>query len=313
VINQANSDVRASNDDLQRAYRYCQDKVKAHYENFPVASLLLPRRLRKPISAIYAFARTADDFADEGDASAEQRIASLQALELQVSSLQGHCTHHDPMLLALDHCISVHRLPLSLFLDLLSAFKQDVTCTRYQRYEEVLDYCRRSANPIGRLLLHLTGHANQENLRLSDNICSALQIINFLQDMRQDIEENQRIYMPMEDLKHFQVDDGHFRDGRCDNAMRQLFDFELARAKALLLQGSELGLMIRGRFGMQLRMMIGGGIMVCQHLEKLDNCFDRPRLMRRDWLSLFKYAIMPSSFKTALASVPVSTSTLQSL
>jgi len=294
-------------DSLAQAYRYCQLQVKSHYENFPVASLLLPRHLRNPIAAIYTFARRADDIADEGDASSGHRIDELNRLAQALQQLDTSANLADPMLIALNDTIHRYQLPIELFHDLLSAFSQDVTTTRYQTFDDVLDYCRRSANPIGRLLLYLTNQANTENLQHSDCICSALQIINFLQDMHQDMEENGRIYMPLQDLHRFQVNELHFRDAKCDVAMQRLFKYEVERAKSLLLQGASLGLRVGGRFGMQLRMMIGGGLLVCQHLENLNNCFDRPRLRRRDWFRLVKYAIMTSNFEKAIKPASIST------
>jgi len=287
-------------DTVARAYRQCRNLVKSHYENFPVATLLLPRQLRNPIAAIYSFARTADDIADEGDLSGQARIAALRLFGEKLDGLKLDNDEHEYIFIAVADTVQQFGLPQYLFHDLLSAFTQDVTTKRYANYDELLDYCRRSANPVGRLLLYLTGQASDENLRHSDCICSALQLINFLQDMHQDKLENDRIYMPLHDLARFEVSERHFQDAISDHTMNRLFEFEVERAKALLLQGASLGLRLNGRFGMQLRMMIGGGMMICQHLEKLKNCFDRPRLTRRDWLSLLKYAIMPSSFEKAI-------------
>ena len=182
---------------LKEAYAYCQKLVRSHYENFPVASLLLPKRLRMPIAVIYAFARTADDFADEGDYDQHQRLQKLLDYNNKLDQIaSGYIPTNDLLFLAVAHIISDNHLPISLFKDLISAFQQDVTKQRYSSYQEVLYYCQRSANPIGRLLLHLIGEATPENLVQSDAICTALQIINFLQDIGQDYNENNRIYLP---------------------------------------------------------------------------------------------------------------------
>lgn len=286
----------STHDAVRDAYAHCRQIVKNHYENFPVASLLLPKPLRDPIAAIYAFARRADDFADEGSDPPQQRLQDLDSMDQQLRQLANGESVADPVFVALNDAIQRHQLPLPLFHDLISAFKQDVHCKRYPDFDSVLDYCRRSANPIGRLLLYLTGQASAQNLSDSDKICSALQVINFLQDMQQDMLENQRIYMPLCDLERFRVSEAHFQNAIADKAMHELFDFELARAKNLLLQGAALGSRIGGRFGMQLRMMIGGGLRVCKQLAALENCFDRPRLRRSDWLILAKYAIMPRTY-----------------
>ncbi|HEY0269177.1 MAG TPA: squalene/phytoene synthase family protein, partial [Methyloradius sp.] len=154
--------------------------ASTHYENFPVASILLPMRLRKPIGLIYAFARQADDFADEGDLTPEQRLELLNGFKLELDKISHNQATDSALFTALNAMIKQHNLPLVPFYDLLDAFSQDVVKSRYENFGEVMDYCRRSANPVGRLLLHLYGYATPRNIGLSDAICSALQIINFL-------------------------------------------------------------------------------------------------------------------------------------
>jgi squalene synthase HpnC len=190
---------------LETAYRHCERLARSHCENFPVASWLLPRRLRRPIAVIYAFARTADDFADEGHYSAAQRLALLNGYGAKLQQLERGEATDDPLFIALADVIARYQLPLQLFYDLLSAFAQDVTKKRYTDFGELLDYCRRSANPVGRLLLHLSGNASAENLQLSDKICSALQLINFYQDLAQDFAENERIYLIYVVIRRFCV------------------------------------------------------------------------------------------------------------
>lgn len=157
-----------------------------HYENFPVASLLLPAELRRPIEVIYRFARSADDIADEGDASPDERLAGLNAYRAELDRIAAGSVPLTPLFVALAEVIAANKLPIQLFRDLLDAFAQDVVKTRYADYPELLDYCRRSANPVGRLVLHLFGRTEPEHLEQSDCICTALQLINFWQDVAVD-------------------------------------------------------------------------------------------------------------------------------
>ena len=284
---------------INNAYQFCQNLAKRHYENFPVASILLPKNIRYPIAAIYAFARTADDFADEGEQDAAQRSALLSGYEEELEQINAAHTQSsnqpssNKIFVALSHCIKTHQLPLQNFRDLLSAFQQDVNTIRYQNFDEVLDYCSRSANPIGRLLLKLHGQATDKNIQLSDSICTALQLINFLQDIYQDIQENNRIYIPVDEMRQFNVTESQLKQRVSDQNMGKLFKLQLHRAQRLMQQGSALGQNIDGRFGLQLRLMIAGGLAICQRLERLEaDYFERPRLRRRDWFAMFKYAII---------------------
>lgn len=270
----------------QKAYQYCLEIVRSHYENFPVASLLLPRTLRQPIAVIYAFARSADDFADEGQLSEQQRLEKLNAYSQQLEAL-GKTQATDPIFIALNDVINRHQLPLPLFNDLLTAFKQDVTKKRYANFTEVLNYCQHSANPVGRLLLHLIHQATPENLQRSDAICSALQLINFLQDIHQDYDENNRIYFPQDEMLQWGVNETMIKQQQSDDAMRSLVNQQLQRAKTMMLSGAPLGNRIPGRFGLQLRMMINGGLQVLKLLEnQQQNVFSRPRLNTRDWFTI---------------------------
>ena len=277
---------------LEQAYHYCLQRVQQHYENFPVASLLLPKTLRRPISVIYCFARNADDFADEGDASAQQRLAQLDDYSQKLRAISsGNEATRDPVFLALADVIKNHQLPLQLFEDLLLAFRQDVIKTRYSNYEQVLDYCSHSANPVGRLLLHLTAQDSALNLQRSDAICSALQLINFLQDLAQDYDENNRIYLPQDEMQRYGVSEQHLRNKTSDQAFGQLIKFQIARTRELMLSGALLGNNIPGRFGLQLRMMINGGLQVLQLLDRQEDFFSRPRLKTVHWLNILWHAI----------------------
>ena len=272
---------------LRDAYAHCMRMARSHYENFPVASVFLPKHLREPISVIYAFARTADDFADEGDALPTVRLAQLNTYVNYLDMLKLGATVDNPIFIALDDVIKKHNLPLELFYDLLTAFSMDVTQRRYASQAEVLHYCRYSANPIGRLLLHLYKLATPVNVAQSDAVCSALQIINFLQDITQDYHEQGRIYFPQDDMARFGVSEEHIRTAHTDAAMRVLMSHVIERTRQMMLFGAPLGNILPGRIGFELRMTIQGGLCVLNALQKQhDNVFARPRLGVGDWLKI---------------------------
>ncbi|MDT3671194.1 MAG: squalene synthase HpnC [Aromatoleum sp.] len=259
-----------------------------HYENFPVASLLLPARLREPVEAIYAFARSADDIADEGDAPAAERHrclddyrAALDAIERGEAPAESELA---PMFARLARNIHAHGLPIGLCRDLVDAFTQDIDKTRYIDFAELADYCRRSANPVGRLLLHLYHAATPDNLRLSDRICTSLQLINFWQDVAID-RDKRRIYLPLDEMAHFGVTEADLEASRCDDAWRALMAFQVQRARAMMLDGAPLARRLPGRIGWELRLMVLGGLRILERIEAAD--YDvfrrRPTLVRGDW------------------------------
>lgn len=273
---------------LEQAYDHCRNLAKRHYENFPVASYLLPRESRDAVAVIYAFAREADDFADEGEHGTAHRLALLDGYADALEQLaEGDYSGDNPVFIALGDVIRRHRLPLQLFHDLLSAFRQDVTKTRYRDFAELLDYCRRSANPVGRLMLHLNRRADEETLELSDNICSALQLINFLQDIEQDYRENNRIYLPQDEMEAFGVSENDIAESRSSAALVRLFDSQLARSAEMLHDGSRLGSLLDGRFGLEIRLIIEAGWRVTEKLaEHGGKLFTRPRLAKSDYLRI---------------------------
>src|SRR5438067_81121 len=258
-----------------------------HYENFPVASILLPRRLVPAVEAIYAFARSADDLADEGDALPEARLAALQAYDAALDGIAAGQPPDTPMFRRLAGVLQEYALPLELLRDLLSAFRQDVVTTRYADFSSLLDYCRRSANPVGRLMLGLYGSADASNLRESDAVCTALQLINFWQDVAIDIDKG-RIYLPQEDLARFNVSEDDIRRARTGPAWEALMAFEVARARALMLEGAPLATRLPGRIGWELRLVVQGGLRILEAIEqaRYDVFRRRPQLRRRDWLVL---------------------------
>jgi squalene synthase HpnC len=265
-----------------------------HYENFPVASVVMPAHLRRPIAAIYHFARSADDIADEGDASAPQRLAQLAAYGRALDALARGETPLDPLFVALQRAIREHDLPIGLFHDLLSAFSQDVVKTRYATFAELLDYCRRSADPIGRLLLHLFGTTDAQSLSRSDAICSALQLINFWQDVAID-QRKQRIYLPQEDLERFGVGEAQIAAGDTSGAWSALMRFQVARARAMLESGAPLARQLRGRIGLELALVVQGGLRVLEKLDAVDgDVFKRRPVLRPwDWMLMLTRALAP--------------------
>jgi squalene synthase HpnC len=258
-----------------------------HYENFPVASFLLPRRLVPAVEAIYAFARSADDLADEGDAQPAERLAALAAYNAQLDRIAAGQPYADPMFARLAAVVAQYRLPLQPLRDLLSAFSQDVVTTRYADFPTLLDYCRRSANPVGRLMLALYGVAGERDLRESDAICTALQLINFWQDVAIDIAKG-RIYIPQDSLARFGVTEQDIEQGRVGPAWRALMAFEVGRARSLITSGAPLALRLPGRIGWELRMVVQGGLRILEMIERVD--YDvfrrRPKLAAPDWLAV---------------------------
>jgi len=255
-----------------------------HYENFPVASVLLPAALRHPISVIYRFARSADDFADEGELPANERLALLDNYRQELRRLEAGLAPIQALFVELGRVAGEYRLPWQLFHDLLDAFSQDVVKKRYASYAELLDYCRRSANPVGRLLLHLFGAADPDKLQQSDAICSSLQLINFWQDVAIDWRKD-RIYLPQDEMARFGVSEAHIAGRRCDDAWRALLGFQVERTRAMFLGGAPLGRRLPGRIGLEIRATVHGGLRV---LDKLDAVrFDvfrrRPVLEWYDW------------------------------
>ena len=258
-----------------------------HYENFPVASLLLPAALRAPVEVIYRFARSADDFADEGSDPAEVRLQKLQRYREQLDAPA------EPLFHQVRKIVREHELPLQLFRDLLDAFAQDVTRKRYADYAEVLDYCRRSANPVGRLLLHLFKRTTESNLRQSDAICSALQLVNFWQDVEIDYAKDRRIYLPQDEMARHGVSEQHLAEKRCDDAWRSLLSFQVDRTRELMLSGAPLGRALPGRIGLEIRATVQGGLRILDKIQAAgyDVFRRRPVLRAFDWPLLLLRAV----------------------
>ncbi|HJQ67962.1 MAG TPA: squalene synthase HpnC [Blastocatellia bacterium] len=259
-------DIVARRWSVEESFEYCEQLARAHYENFPVGSALVPKRLRKHFYSIYAFARTADDFADEGAGlTAEQRLAQLSAWREQLHlAFDGAATH--PVFVALRQTRSSFDLPVSLFDDLLSAFSQDVRVRRYESFEQLLDYCRRSANPVGRLILLLFGYTETALHERSDDICTALQLANHWQDVAVDLQKD-RVYLPAEDLEKFGVTVDELKAGSIGENFSNLMRFEVERAREFFVRGKPLCGAVGGRLGLELRAVWLGGRRILDRIE----------------------------------------------
>jgi squalene synthase HpnC len=264
-----------------------------HYENFPVASLLLPAPFREPVEVIYRFARSADDFADEGSDPPDIRLAKLNRYHARLGLIERGAPVEDPLFRDLARIVRQHALPLQPFRDLLDAFAQDVTRKRYASFAEVADYCRRSANPVGRLLLHVFKRTSESDLRASDAICSALQLINFWQDVDIDYTRDRRIYLPQDEMARHGVTERHLAEKRCDAAFRTLMEFQVARSRRMMLSGAPLGRTLTGRIGLEIRATVQGGLRILDKIEAAD--YDvfrrRPVLKVFDWPVLLLRAL----------------------
>lgn len=258
-----------------------------HYENFPVASLLLPAPLREPVEVIYRFARSADDFADEGNDPPQTRLQKLADYRAQLAAAST------PLFRDVEKIIREHGLPVQLFADLLDAFTQDVTHKRYADFPQLMEYCRRSANPVGRLLLHLFKRTSDLELRQSDAICSALQLINHWQDVDVDYVKDNRVYLPQDDMARFGVSERHLREKICDPAWQALMKFQVERARNLILQGAPLGRALPGRAGLEIRATVQGGLRILEKIERVgyDVFRRRPILTPLDWPMLLLRAV----------------------
>ncbi len=257
-----------------------------HYENFPVASWLCPPALRPAVRAIYAYARTADDIADEGAAGCAERLGALAAYEADLHAIASGRPPSprwravfEPLAVAIQR----HGLPLPLLTDLLSAFRQDLVQPSYVDRAELPDYCRRSANPIGRLLLHLYGIADAQALRESDAICTALQLANFWQDLSVDTRRG-RLYIPLADGARHGVKPESLLAREDSPAARSLIAEMVDWARSLMMEGAPLVHRIGGRAGWELRLVVQGGLRILQRIERagFDSLVRRHTLLWHD-------------------------------
>jgi len=252
---------------LEAAREYCRRLARSHYENFSVASWFLPARLRQHFFNLYAYCRISDDLGDEvGDT-----VASLQLLDEWEGELNacydGQPRH--PVFVALAETVRMFEIPKQEFADLLTAFRQDQTVTRYESLGDLLGYCRNSANPVGHLVLYLCGYKDEERQRLSDYTCTALQLANFWQDVTADYAKG-RIYLPLEDLRRFGVSEEEIRDGRNTPAFREMMRFEVARAREWFKQGLPLVRKVSPELAVDIELFSRGGLEILNAIERRD-------------------------------------------
>ncbi len=284
---------------LEEAYRLCLAAARAHYENFPVASLLLPRRLRRHVAAVYAFARRADDIADEGDAPPERREAEMNALrDAFLASLSGRA--EDPVLYALSATVKEFDLPRGLFLDLLDAFAQDIRVTEYQTFDQLLDYCRRSANPIGRILLLLFRCGDERTFVLSDALCTGLQLANFWQDVAVDLRKP-RIYIPREEMERFGVSRADLETAPVPERVRLLVARMVERTRPFFEAARSLPAMVPLRLSLELNATWRGGVKILDAIARggYDPVSRRPALRRRDKVFILHSSLFPLARRNA--------------
>ena len=285
--------------DVSEAYAACLDDARRHYENFPVASILVPKAQRPHIAAVYAFARAADDFADEGARTIDerQRLLDLWLRRLREAAATGQSSrapepgeprHTQAIFTAVGATMRVHALPLRPFEDLLSAFRQDTDTTRYASWDDVLDYCRRSANPVGRLVLRIFGYDEERFDGWSDSICTALQLTNFWQDVKRDYDRG-RIYLPDEELRAHGASPDALAAGHIDERWTAALAAAARRTRARFEHGLPLCDAVRGRLKYELRATWLGGTRVLARLEaaRFDVVGGRPTLGAGDgpWLA----------------------------
>jgi squalene synthase HpnC len=286
---------------MAAAYAECERLAREHYENFPVASWLVPAGMRRHVAAVYAFARTADDFADEGTRTAEERIRLLDEwrsrLHACITASEGRVgshvlDQHDLVFLALGATIRDCHLPIGLFDDLLDAFRQDITTTRYATWADVLDYCRRSANPVGRIVLRIAGYDRDSLDRSSDALCTALQLTNFWQDLERDWRKG-RLYVPVEEVAQWGARTEDLDDRRMTDAWRGALGIVGGRTRNLFAKGRHVCENVGGCLGYELRLTWLGGMRVLERVESagFDVFSDRPTLGGRDGVPLFWRAL----------------------
>jgi phytoene synthase len=269
-------------DRLASAYAYCLRVARGHYENFTIGSWLVPRRLRKDLAAVYAFARGADDIADEGPDAG--RLERLAAWEAQLLACAGDpAAARDPIFLALGATIAGHALDVATLRDLLRAFRRDASgdTRRFATYADVLEYCRCSANPVGRTVLALFGHRDAERQARSDDVCTALQLTNFWQDVDGDLQRG-RCYIPEEDLDRFPGSRDALATRRATDGFRALLAFEVDRTRTLFRRGLALAELLSGRLAREVRVFAGGGLAILDRLDAVeyDVFTRRPTLSR---------------------------------
>jgi len=267
---------------ISEAYKYCSKIALSHYENFPVGSILIPKKLRKHFFALYAFMRTADDFADLPSRTIEARLSLLTDWRKQLDNVLAGEKTENPIFLALGNTILECKLPTQPFYKLLEAFEFDAKGeVKFETFDDLRWYTARSAEPVGELVLALFGYKEEERIRLSNDICSGLQVLNFIQDIREDFINN-RYYYPQEDCRKFRLTGGS--DGLKSVLLNKISLFELERVEFLLNNGASLAESVRGRLRYELRAVILAARKMISKIRKVDGdtYSQRPKLSRRE-------------------------------
>jgi squalene synthase HpnC len=266
---------------LADAYLFCGELARSHYENFTIASSLMPRAMRRHMHAIYAYARIADDYADE-----ERSAAKLDEWEDELDRAYRGAPRH-PVMIALAETVQRFDIPRQPFRDLLTAFRRDLDFQGYATLDDLLEYARCSANPVGRLVLYLFGYRDGERQRLSDLVCSGLQLANFWQDIAVDLAKD-RIYLPRADMARFGVTPADLRSARPTPAFVALLRHEIVGARDLLVRGAELHRLVDKCLARDVLMFAGGGLQILRAIERVggDVFGRRPRLTKRDYLRI---------------------------
>ena len=281
----------ATSVDLELSFRYCERLARRHPENFFIGSLFLPRGKRRHLAAVYAYARLADDIAD-GDLATREKLTALGCWEERLDGcLRGVATH--PVFVALAATIRECELPVEPLRDLLRAFRHDAAFRPFATFDDLLGYCRNSANPVGRVVLALFDYRDEERSRFSDSICSALQLTNFWQDLGADLARG-RLYLPLEDLDRFGVSRAAIEAGGNPKNLPELLRFEVERTRALFARGLPLAERVNRRLAREVRMFASGGLTILQHIEAggYSPVERRPRLTARDKLRLLTLGLV---------------------
>ena len=280
---------------LTESQAYTRGLAASHYENFPVLTRVLPRAMRQPIADVYAFSRWADDLGDEVE-SADDSLALLDWWQAELDRCYDGDTSH-PVFRALRSTIETHDVPKQPFADLIAAFRQDQTVTAYDTAEQVADYCRRSANPVGRLVLHLASAATEANVADSDAICTGLQLANFCQDVGRDAAIGRR-YLPLEELDRFGVDAAELSGSTSSSAFRELLASEVAQAEALLRGGRELPRRLPFRVGLTVDLFRRGGLAICRRIRGCEFRVleARPTVGKRDAVAALGAAVASRAY-----------------
>jgi len=277
---------------LDLAYRECLRIARTHYENFPTAARLLSKTHRLATAAIYAFARSADDIADEGESDSATRHAQLDDFAEKLEQIRSNRVAPEGLFYALADTINRYRLPLTPFEKLLQAFRSDIDVRRYASFDDVLAYCDNSANPVGELVLRLHGCWSEENDWFANRICTALQLINFIQDLDSDFHQRNRLYIPLDEMDKYAVNETLLVNHGQNKNLCDLIGFQIRRARQLLLEGRPLLQQCHGRLRLMLTLTLVSGLRVLHKLQARDNVYSRPTLHAGDLALIAAQSLM---------------------